>query len=497
MSQTLEDLEKALLSLHEELARVNQRLKDMERALIIDTDEEGNFSATLECSEVILRRFDEHGAAGLRLGLDSAGRGQIQIGDPANDHAALELGMQEDANPHVSLIGEDGELRAQLFVNEDCGGLSTHAKGGRAGTLTRAQPQGGSVAVLQADGTARGVLLHIEKEEMGEEGEPEEYTEILFADDQGHATVKLRADTKSSLFSMSSLGHSDAAVLMAREGGAALMMRSRDQDNHATVVAMDGMAQVCVHEGSLKRESYCATLSASSDSCGLALHGKDGKKAVDLSAIDVASAISLHDEAGNLRVVLSHNFESHSSFSMRSPDGHEGLRAITSAEISSIELSSPQEPDTKIISAVASNKPVTIVQKQSKPLVMMGEGDQGGTFCAYGKDPESAGFASLSGGRHTGNLTIATPDGCPQVTIDANSYGGQLCLCSDLGFVRARMMVYDEGAGLFMNYTGKPVLQLVADYDGGRITAFDMNTNITGVFPEEEDSSTGWDNNAD
>jgi hypothetical protein len=497
MSQPLEDLEKNLISLREELARVSRKLKDMERVLNVGTDHQGQFSATLECSEIILRRFDESGAAGLRLGLDPAGRGQMQIGDPSSDHAALELGMQDDGNPHLSLMGDDGELRAQLFVTEDCGGLSTHAKGGRAGTLTRAQPQGGSVAVLQADGTARGVLLHIETEEPHEGDEPNGYTEILFGDGHGHAALKLRTDSKTSLFSMSSPDHSDAAVLIAQEGGAALMMHSQDQENHASVVAMDGMTQICVHEGSLKQEGYSATLSASSDSCGLALHGKEGKKAVDLSAIDAASAFSLHDEEGNAQVMLSHNFESHSSFNMKSPDGHEGLRAITSNEISSMEISSSEEPETKIITAVASNKPVTIMQKQSRPLVMMGEGDQGGTFCAYGKDPDSSGIASLSGGRNSGHLTIATPDGSPQVSIDATGYGGQLCVFSDLGFVRARLTVLDEGAGLFMNNTGKPALQAVASSDGGRITAFDSQTNIAGVFPEDQNSSKDWDNTAD
>lgn len=493
MSPTLEDLQAALLSLHEELNRVKSRLRELERVVVIGTDDQGRRSTLIECTEVALQRHDDTGTAGLRLSLDDAGHGVIQLCMNSNGRTTMELGLEEDGSPLVSLMGSDGELRAQMFVTEDCGGLSTHGPGGRAGTLTRAQPRGGSVAVLQADGAARGVLMHFDTMEKEDGTTAAEHTEVIFGDGHGHTSLKMSADEQGCLLTMGGSDRQDSAVLGTRGGGAIFILRSAEEQNNITLMAMDEMAQVSVNEGGPRGEGFSTRMSASRQTgSSVTVHGQQGEKAVELTAIDQASCLSLHDLEGEPRVLLTHHHESHSVLSMRATGEEDGLRAITSAEVSSLELASPAEPETKIISAVTSTHPVVIVQKKKQPLAMFGESENGGTFCAYGSGPQNTGMASISGGTHAGSLVLATQDGTPQLSMDATDQGGRLTMHNDLGFPRVYLGVAQEAGGLHLNHLGRLSLQAIASPGGGHITAFDAEGRVSGTLPDDDDTPPDW-----
>ena len=272
--------------------------------------------------------------------------------------------------------------------------------------------------------------------------------------------------------------------MLARPDGPALMLHSPNEGHNISLMAMNGMAEISVHEEKIPGGGTHAGMSAGESGSSLTLRGIGGQKAVDISALDVASSLTLHDAQGEMRVMLAHHFGSHSALTLQGVTDEEGFRAIATADVSSLELISPADPATKVLTAVTAEKPITIVQKDNRPILMFGEGEQGGVICAYGPTAEHAGIASMSGGPVTGSLVLATVDGTAQLTLDGTDHGGRLLINNDLGFQRAAMGVYEEAGGIHLNNTGSIGIQAVATPKGGVIAVSDHHGRTIATLPE-------------
>lgn len=493
MSTTLQELQSALSIVQEELGRVRQRLAELEKVVSIEHDEDGIRRVYLECTDFVLRPAEDQRQIAVHLGTDE-GAGYMQIHYPAPDaiHAAMHLGFEHDGAPHMQLMGKDAQTRADIFIRDDCGWFAALSDHGRPGALMRAQSDGGSIAVLQSDGQARAVLIHGSSEEADADGQQKPAsTNLIFADEARHTTLKLRADDGGTMLTMGTPGQPDAAVIVARKDGPAILLHSPNEDHSISLMAMNGIAEVCTHESKVPGMGTQASLMAGEFGSSLTLRGIGGQKAVDISALDVASSLTLHDAQGEVRVMLAHHFGSHSAMTLQSVTEEDGFRAIASADVSSMELISPADPETKVLTAVTADKPVTIVQKHNRPIVMLGEGEQGGVICAYGPSAENAGIASLSGGPVAGSLVLATVDGTAQLTLDATDHGGRLLINNDLGFQRIAMGVFQEAAGLHLNNTGSIGVQAVATPKGGIVTVSDPEGRTIATLPENDGEDPG------
>ncbi|MES2595273.1 MAG: hypothetical protein V4662_08055 [Verrucomicrobiota bacterium] len=492
MSIPLEDLQSALSSVQEELRRVRGRLDELERVVSIETDDHGVRRVCLECHELFVRPAHDPRWISLHLGADEDG-GFLHLHQKESSTVRAEMSLDTSGAPQVLLRAEDRQPRISLFTQEDCGFVAVHAAGGRPGALMRAQSRGGSVAVLQKDGGTRGVLVHEDGEESEDGTTKPSSTDLVFADAGLNNLIKLHSDGHGGLLSLGSPGQPDAIALVAREDGPALMLHSPAEMQSISMMALDGAAQICVHEGKVPGSGFEAHISSGESGSSFSLRGEKGEKAVDISALDVASSITLHDMNGEARVMLAHHYESHSALTLQSTGEEDGFRAVASNEVSSVELMSPIDPDTKLLSAVTANKPVVILQKQSRPLLMFGEGDQGGVFCAYGSAAAHAGIATLSGGPVAGSLLLSTADGTPQITVDATDHGGRMLINNDLGFQRVSLGVYQEAGSLQLNHTGSLGVQASATARGGVVMVGDADGEISATLPEDFDSGKNPD----
>ncbi|MFM2176962.1 MAG: hypothetical protein RL015_1060 [Verrucomicrobiota bacterium] len=491
MSMTLQELQSALSIVQEELQQVRQRLRELGEVVSIERDGESARHVRLRCTDLTLHSAYSTESVALHLG-EKSGAGFLHLHYPLEPQVAAELSFQNDGEPQLTMRGRDGSSRAEIFVQEDCGWMAVLSKDGRPGALMRAQDDGGSVAVLQADGQARAVLIHGGNEETQTDREVLPVsTNLIFADGQGNATLKLRADAGGGMLTAGVAGQSDAIALVARADGPALLMHAPDESHSISLMAMSGVAEVCVHENKVPGQGTQSSLMAGEFGSSLTLRGIGGQKAVDLSALDVASSLTLHDGKGEMKVMLAHHFGSHSAMTLQGMTEEDGIRIIASEEVSSMEVMSPADPETKILTAVTTEKPVCIVQKQHRPIVMLGEGDLGGMICAYGPDKENAGIASISGGSVSGSLVLATVDGTAQLTLDATDHGGRLLINNDLGFQRVAMGVYEEAGGLHLNNTGSIGIQAIATPKGGIVTVSDHDGRPIATLPESDGEDTG------
>lgn len=492
MSPSLEDLQTSLASVQEELQRVRQRLSELERVVSIDTDDDGIRRVYLECNDLVVRPAHDPRWISLNLGSSEDG-GYLNLYYRDETTVATELSLDGAGAPQLVMRGKDFQPRVSVFTQDDCGLMAVHADAGRPGALMRAQHRGGSVAVLHKDGSSRGVLVH-DDGAIAEDGivKPPS-TDLIFANNQLQTTAKLHSDGEGALLSLGPPGQPDAIALVAREEGPALMLHSPAELHSISMMALDSSAQICVHEGNVPGSGYEAQMSAGDSGSSLALRGEAYKKAVDISSLDMASSLTLHDREGEPRIMLAHHHGSHSALSLQAMGDEDGVRAIASGEVSSVELMSPSDPETKMLQAVTADKPVVILQRDKRPLLMFGEGDQGGVISTYGNSSGQAGIATLSGGPVAGSLVLSTADGTPQLTLDSTDHGGRLLINNDLGFQRVALGVYQEAGGLHLNNTGSIGVQAVASPKGGIIIVNDPDGDVAATLPEEAgEDPTDW-----
>ncbi len=491
MSMTLQELQSTLTIVQEELHQVRQRLGELEQVVNIEQDSSGTKHVRLRCSDLTLRPAQSPESVAWHLGT-ADGAGFLHLNYPHQQQTAAELAIQDDGEPHLQFCARDGSTRAEIFLQDDCGWMAVLSTDGQPGALMRAQSDGGSVAVLQADGHARAVLIHSNGEPSSDAAQPlPASTNLIFADEQGNPALKLRADAGGGMLTAGVPGQPDAVALVARADGPALLLHAPDESHSISLMTMSGVAEICVHEGKVPGSGTQASLTSGEFGSNLVLHGIGGQKAVDLASIDIANSLTLHDEHGEQRVMVAHHFGSHSAMTLQSSTETEGIRLIASEEVSSLEIISPTNPETKVLTAVTTEKPVCIVQKQHRPIVMLGEGEQGGMICAYGPDAENAGIASLSGGAVSGSIVLATVDGTAQLSMDATDHGGRLLINNDLGFQRVAMGVYEEAGGLHLNNTGSIGIQAIATARGGIVTVSDQEGNPVASLPESDGEDAG------
>lgn len=490
MSIPLEDLQTTLAAVQEELQRVRQRLDELEKVVSIETDDEGIRRVYLECNDLVVRPAHDPRWISLNLGSGEEG-GYVHLHYKDETLVAAELSLDGSGDPQFSLRGRDFQPRVSLFSQDDCGFAAVHAQAGRPGALMRAQPHGGSVAVLQKDGSSRGVLVHEDGHTLEDGSVKPTSTDFILADECLHTLVKLHSDGETSVVSLGHPGQPDAIAFVAREDGPAMMMHSPAELHSISMMALDDAAQICVHEGKVPGSGFEAQMAAGSAGSSLSLRGETSEKAVDISSLDVASSLTLHDRDGEARIMLAHHHGSHSALTLQSNGEDDGFRAIASMEVSSLEIMSPDDPETKLLQAVTADKPIFIMQKEKRPLLMFGEGDLGGYFCAYGNAAGQAGIATLSGGPVAGSVVLSTADGTPQLTLDSTDHGGRMLINNDLGFQRVALGVYEEAGGLHLNNTGSIGVQAVATAKGGVIIVNDPDGGIAARLPEElgEDSA--------
>lgn len=492
MSISIEELQASLQAVTEELRQVRDRLRELEQAVSVQTDDEGVQRVRVECTELVVRPASEPGGVSLRLGVSQVG-GFLHLHRPGDDRVAAELGLDEEGGPQMTFWGMDQEPRLGFFTREDCGFLVSHGPEGRPGVLVRAQPRGGSVAVLQQDGRSRGVLIHDDGEAHEDGTVTPPSTELILSDDNLYALAKIGADAEGGMITLGPPGQPDALAMVARGDGPALMLHSPSELQSISMMALEGSAQISVHEGKTPGAGFEASLASGDEGSSFSLRGENSEKAVDISSLNVASSITLHDAEGDVRVMLAHHHGSHSALTLQAVGEEDGFRAIASAEVSSLELISPENPETKLLSAVTAEKPVVVLQKQQRPLLMFGEGEQGGIFCAYGSASAQAGIAALSGGPLAGSVLLSSADGTPLLSLDATDHGGRLLINNDLGFQRVALGVHQESGGLHLNNTGSVGVQAVATPAGGRVIVNDPEGGVTASLPDDlGDGPSDW-----
>ncbi|MCB1076480.1 MAG: hypothetical protein KDM64_01520 [Verrucomicrobiae bacterium] len=487
MKEDLQSLLGTLEALRSELEDTKKRLSAIESVVQI-YEEDGENHVCVECTSVVVRPVEDRRWISIQIDGRRSGGPFITFYHTDSDgiRAGLDLNLDEDGTPHVVLRGSDHQVRGDFFIQKDHGTLAVMGPGHKPGAVMRALPGGGSVAVLQPDGKARGVLIHDEcQKSITDDGESPA-TELIFATGDGKVLTKLHVDNEGSLLAVGHPGQLNSALLCSRAEGGSLILNSPTLQNGVVCTATDDLSMVSAHQGTVPGEGPGAALSAGADHSSLDLRDRDHIKRVEIKATEGIGSVALHDcDPSNPAVVMSHHEGSHSSLAMAGVAGHDCLRFVANQDVAALNLASPQNEKTKVmVSTLEGDKPSVLIQRNGKVQTMMGCGDNGGLVIAYGAEKEKAGFATLSGGPNSGSLLLQSPDGIPQLTIDATDHGGRMLIHNDIGFQRIAMGTFQESSGIVLNHTGSDGVAISALENGGIVTVFDNRGEPIQTLPD-------------
>ncbi|MBL9131113.1 MAG: hypothetical protein JNG86_07940 [Verrucomicrobiaceae bacterium] len=489
MSDELNQLKAVMESMRGELDAMKSRLNQIERVVCIDKDDDGVETVHIECTDLLVRPWTDPCYFAVHIGSTEDG-GYIDIHYKGEEHAikpAISLGMQADGEPHIQVRGKDFTARADICIQKDHGVVAVMGTKEERGAVMRAQPGGGSVAVLHPDGRPRAVLIHNERHQSPDSDAVAPSTDLIFANGSLDTLIKLHSDGRGSLITAGMPGHADGVAITVRENGPAIMLRGLEDSSSINMMAADNMARVSVHEGRLSADKAQASLAAGSFGSSMELRENDGTRRVDISAMSEAGTVQLLDATGSEAVALSHHSGSHSSLAMRGVAEHDCVRILTNKDAALVRVTSPENADTDATIMVHEGRPSLIVRRDNRPLVTATETEHGGLICAYGREEVQGGVASLSGGPMGGVVSVCARDGTQLMTLDGTDHGGRLLINNDLGFQRVVLGARDEAGVLVLNNTGSNGVIATAMPKGGVISVCDAEGNVIRTMPEVRD----------
>lgn len=498
MSDELQHLKAAMESMRGELDAMKATLSQLSRVVCIDKDDDGVESVHIECTDLLVRPWTDPRYFAVHIGSTEDG-GYLDIHYNGEEHAikpAISLGMQADGEPHIQVRGKDWTARADICIQKDHGVVAVMGTKEERGAVMRAQPGGGSVAVLQPDGKARAVLIHNEHHQQPGSDTVEPSTDLIFANSSLETLMKLHTDGQNSLMMAGMAGQPDGVAITVRDQGPAIMLRGVEDATSIHMIATQEMARVAVKQGWLARDKAEASLVAGGFGSSMELRECDGTKRVDISAMQDGASALLLDASGDEAVALSHHSGSHSSLAMRGTAPHDCVRILANKDAALMRICAPQNEETQITHAIYERKPVMMITQDKKPLVMAGESEHGGVVCAYGPQETQGGIASLSGGPLSGVVSISARDGTQLMTLDGTDHGGRLLINNDLGFQRVALGARDEAGFLALNNTGSNGVIATATPAGGIVSVCDADGKVIRTMPElkddDDDDSKDW-----
>lgn len=155
-----EDFAQTLTTLRAELNEVKAKLARLENVVKLGEDEEGNQVAVLVCHGLNIHPVNSPDEDAIQLGTDDNGGYLLMhyAGAPEENTCALQLGLDEAGEPHISLFGRDEQLRAETTIQNDSGMTVLFSEEGIPAVIAQTIGQRGVVTVCDAEGEATGSL---------------------------------------------------------------------------------------------------------------------------------------------------------------------------------------------------------------------------------------------------------------------------------------------------------------------------------------------------
>lgn len=488
MNDPLIELQAAMETMRGEMEKMKKEMALMRKAVQVSVDkEDGSLFRVLTCDVMQVKCRDASGSTAITLSASGSG-GCLSLMYPENPDgsasAAVNLMLNEDGEPELVLRGRDLHPLVMLKGEPKRGSVAVFSEAGQPGAVMHGQAGGGSVAVLQPDGKARGVLIHSDGAVEGGR------TELIFVDEDMKTRLKLLADPKHELLHLAHPEVPQAVVLAGGKEGGSLQMNAALDGSSISLMATGKIACLTVKEGLLPEPGAEVHLSAGEGTgCAVSLSDSLGGKRAELHVTGDASMLSLNGEGETAGVELMHMAGNFSSIKLHAPSGQRTVNLMATNDLGAVSVRSPEEEGTAVSLMTNQGVPSLLMTEQGQGRVLINTTENCGMVCAYGPRGNEGGMASLCGGERSGAVRVGAADGTTFAMMSATDHGGRLDINNDLGLPRIVMGVHQESAGIHLNHTGSVGVSAVATEIGGVVSVHDDEGNRVASLParEEED----------
>lgn len=475
------DLQATVAALRADVESLKAELELMKEAVRVKRGKDGKLRRSVECESVVVRDCVDPRNFAIHMGTTEDVGAFLHMhyrGEEHGDKTAVSLKVTELNEPLIQIRGTDRKMRVGMWLDKDHGTVGVMRPGDVPGAVMRALPKGGSVAVVQANGRPRALMMH-EELPKAEDGSRRSQTELVLLGPKGEGVFHAKQDEGGGILRLKK--EDCEAMLVAREM-ASVVLEGPEKASSVLLVATDTMAKVAAQQGAATEEKASAALGAGALGGSVSLREATGTERVNLSATKDAGRVALLRKDGKAGAALFDAEGEYSHLKMRGAGEEPGVTLWSDKEMAALRLHSPQEPVKEVTLMADSAAPSLLATEGGEPRAAIATTDDGGVITAFGPGGEKAGIAAISGGKTAGGMGVGMGDGTRLVEIGGTEYGGRIALNNDLGFQRILMGVFEDSSGLHMNCTGKDGVNALATPHGGMVGVCDAEGKMRKIL---------------
>lgn len=404
----------------------------------------------------------------------------------SGDRGALKLGIDENGAGLVTVEDGAGRERVRLGVLPDRDAYAVvFRQDGQPGAVLKGMAETASVAVTGADGKPR-VYLHANADGTGE---------VAVARTGTAQLAKMSAQAEGGLFTATQEGVPGAAGLGMMPGGAGLSLSSGPEGPMFAAMLQGKGAMLRVDAARTSGPSIAMFVDPKQTSCRAKL--ADGSKSWELSGGPEGQSFELGIREGKAAVSL-FAAKTGGSIAVAAEDGSEVARlmAVEGGAVFTLHPAGAQASEQGVGFHVKTKETLIFVGHGSKQLVQLHAGENGAMVNLHSGHEETP-FVQLSSGKGGQFVAVRTADEAVLAGMQGTAAGGSLSLHNDLGILRARLAVADDGGLLHLNWGGTVAVSALATPQGGGVVVFDPEGRQLDSLPDAGDDDDDDDEEED
>lgn len=362
----------------------------------------------------------------------------------------------------VALMASDATKSCAVLFRPD----------GKPAVVLKAFDQVGSMAVTCGDGVPRAVVRSTD----------EGFGEVTLVGNESQLLAQMKSSPQGGLFMALGPDPAARAVFGMLQESASLVLSRGDAKSMLSLVAADEFATVRLSRDRPDRPQL--TLFVNDESSQIDGTVAESKPGWELYADQVDTLFKIgHPEDGS--AVRMHATGTGAGFDVLDSKGEARVNMHLLPDGPIFDLTPPgAEPGASGLGIkVADGNSIIIMRDEGKPLATLHGGRESSTLTLATSDPANPEVQLVTHpeGQY---MAIKGADDVTLAAMMASAFGGAVTLHNDLGILRSRLGVVQDGGVLQLHWGGNPGVAAVATEAGGAVI-------VHGPDGQERDALTG------
>lgn len=466
-------------SLRKEVERWKHKWKGIGKFLLYSPEEDGRpASLDIRCASLgIEGRSPEEDVAVYLTAEESGGRIWV-----AGRHrmTVVDLGVDAQGAGKVEIANAESVPQAAMMVTPTGDACSVVFRAdGKPAALMKGMKNSGSVAVTAPDGTPRVTMYS--------DGDEDSRVAVLNSDPE--AVAQMKASDDGGIFLATQAGTQNRAVLGVMPQGPGAVFQNGNGGPQAIVHVTSENAAIQLQSGDEHGTSIMAM--AMPEQTGIVGRVREDEKAWELLGMPEGSMLDLK-VPGGLQGAMLQSTELGGSVTVCNAEGNETGKLAALQDGALLQMHPPSEEKSQdgLAMHVGASGSLLILREAGQRLVEMHGGSGHGAMTLRCSD-EARPVVHLASREDAQFVAVMGSDDANLAALMATESGGSISVHNELGILRGRMGVMDDGGGLQLNWGGTPNVAALATEEGGVLFTYGPDGKTSSSVPrgDEDDES--------